>query len=345
MFNEFLSNVIPSLVGSNKVRREALIGTRMRPDFIVDTGTTDLIVEAKREAPQTSSRLQLTIEQMKRYSAAYLEEFGHTPRLVLAVPDSLSHDYKNLLHSSNIEVWDRPILLAEAELLGIATEDIFGPVDSNPERPGGDTIGSPIYRSSAYGPPVYQSPVYDSPRGVGRPTRYSDDLAERLANIVPGRPHWSAYQSLCGEILDYIFCPPLEHSIAESRNETGTNRRDFIYPNYAIDGFWAFMRLHYEAHYIVVDAKNYQNPVKKDEVLQISHYLTRHGTGLFGLIACRGGVSPAARTVRRDQWILHDKLIIFLDDSDLRQMLENRESGSSPETVIRQKIEDFRLEV
>lgn len=324
-FIEFLTEVMPTLTGSNKIWQEVAIGPRMRPDFIVETDTIDLIVEAKREAPQTYNRFQMVIDQLKRYSAGYTEKFGRAPRLALAVPDAVSQDYKSLLASSNIETWDRPILLAAAESLGIETEDLFGPVDSD-TRPIRDGTG-------------------ELPRGANRQPRYSDDLAERLGNLAPGRLNWSAYQSLCGQILDYIFCPPMEYSIAESRNQTGTNRRDFIYPNYAIDGFWAFMRIHYEAHYVVVDAKNYKDTLKKDEVLQIAHYLTRHGTGLFGLIACRNGASSAARAVRREQWILHDKLIVFLDDSDLRQMLENRQIGAPPEAVIRQKIEDFRLEV
>jgi hypothetical protein len=45
----------------------------------------------------------------------------------------------------------------------------------------------------------------------------------------------------------------------------------------------------------------------------------------------------------REQWILHDKLITPLTDSDVRQMLNDKKGGGDPAELIRQKVEDFRL--
>ena len=41
--------------------------------------------------------------------------------------------------------------------------------------------------------------------------------------------------------------------------------------------------------------------------------------------------------------ILHGKLIVGLDDDDVRQMLATRLAGGDPAELVRQKIEDFRL--
>ena len=46
---------------------------------------------------------------------------------------------------------------------------------------------------------------------------------------------------------------------------------------------------------------------------------------------------------RREQWIIHRKLIIILNDDDLNQMVSFASNRSDPGIVIRQKIEDFRL--
>jgi hypothetical protein len=104
------------------------------------------------------------------------------------------------------------------------------------------------------------------------------------------------------------------------------------------------MREEYCAHHIVADPKNYTRSIIKDSVLQIANYLNEHGTGLFGMLLIRSGQAQSARITRKEQWILHRKMIVVLDDNDLLQMLANRDMGIDPAMVIRQKIEEFRLE-
>ncbi|MFJ3101769.1 hypothetical protein [Streptomyces sp. NPDC086835] len=169
------------------------------------------------------------------------------------------------------------------------------------------------------------------------------DFAEQLAKIPPGRAAWSAYQRLCRQIAEYLFCPPLRPAIWESTNEAEVNKRDFILPNYSTDGFWKFLRDEYRAHYVVVDAKNYREGIEKEQVLQIANYLSHHGTGLFALIMTRSEAKQSALYTMREQWILHNKMIVVLQDSDVLQMLTDKSFGNDPAELVRQKIEDFRL--
>jgi hypothetical protein len=79
--------------------------------------------------------------------------------------------------------------------------------------------------------------------------------------------------------------------------------------------------------------------------LQLANYLTRHGTGLVGVLLTRAGIDSTAQWVSREQWVLHDKLIIWLSDDDIKQMLLSRQTGSDPSELIQQRIEDFRLRI
>ena len=47
--------------------------------------------------------------------------------------------------------------------------------------------------------------------------------------------------------------------------------------------------------------------------------------------------------VRREQRISHDKLIIDLDDADVKQMIRMKLAGDDPAEMVRQRIQDFRL--
>ena len=68
---------------------------------------------------------------------------------------------------------------------------------------------------------------------------------------------WPAYEKYCEDLLNFLFVPPLNPAIPQSRDGRGVNRRDYILPNYALDGgFWQFMRTHYEAHLVVAEVKN-----------------------------------------------------------------------------------------
>jgi len=177
---------------------------------------------------------------------------------------------------------------------------------------------------------------------ISQPARFISDLE----NIMPGRDDCYKYQEKCKDIFEYLFSPPLGKPHYENRDETNTNRRDIIFPNYAENGFWKFLRNKYHADYIVIDSKNYKDDIKKEEVLQISNYLKSFGTGLFGVILNRNQPSKGAFVTRREHWIAYQKLIIFLNDSDLKQMLKTKEDNIiSPEEVIKEKIEQFRLEL
>ena len=122
-----------------------------------------------------------------------------------------------------------------------------------------------------------------------------------------------------------------------------TNRRDIILPNYAEGGFWQFLRDNYFAHFIVIDAKNLTKHIEKKDVLQVSNYLKKFGTGLFGMIISRNKPHSNAILTQREHWIADNKLVIFLQDEDIVKRQAMKDNSGNPEDVIRQKIEDFRL--
>ena len=55
--------------------------------------------------------------------------------------------------------------------------------------------------------------------------------------------------------------------------------------------------------------------------------------------------NASAKWTRREHWVLHDKMIIGLDDEDMQQMLPTKLAGNSPAVLIQQRIEDFLLRI
>jgi len=166
-------------------------------------------------------------------------------------------------------------------------------------------------------------------------------LSEALDAIPPGNIEAIDFQKLWLDAAEFLFCPPLAVPQYEVPDEGKRNRRDIIIENFAESGFWAVARSEYLARYVVIDAKNHSKPIGKRSVLDISHYLKKHGCGLFALLATRVGASPGARHAIREHWIAERKMILVLDDTDLKRMLVLREDGADPSLVIRERLRTF----
>lgn len=168
-------------------------------------------------------------------------------------------------------------------------------------------------------------------------------LADELTAMPVGLDDWVGYQKLVEKIFSTLFVPPLGESRYESFDGDRRNRRDVIYPNCSVEGFWARLRMHYRADYIVVDAKNKQDGPTKPDVLQVAHYLKAHGAGLFGMIVSRGGCGAAAAHAIREQWIDAGKMVVVLSDDHIRQMLDIAAKRADPTVVIDERIHEARL--
>ncbi|MCD9591603.1 hypothetical protein [Streptomyces sp. 8ZJF_21] len=312
-FTQFLVQLLAKS-GHRNVSSDVLLGPGARADIIANSQDRVLIIEVKGVSPQTNPRIEDAINQIKHYGdlARAGQYRDQEQRLVIATPGILANKSTNMLKERGVELWDGAWVAQRAVEAGLQDE---------------------AFR--------FLTPGYFD----NTPHSEAITLANKLTQMTAGRKSWSAYQRLCRDIAEFLFCPPLKSSVWESLDDAEMNRRDFILPNYAEDGFWSFLRGKYFADYIVTDAKNYSRGIEKQEVIQVANYLSKHGTGLFALIMTRTDPRESAIHAIKNQWVQHDKMIVTLTDSDVLQMLTNKSFGNDPSELIRQKIEDFRLGV
>jgi hypothetical protein len=318
-FEQFVREILERTPGVQIPNRaEGLFPARSRMDRGFDIEAVrdgqPLLVEIKTQTPQTNARLGDIISQLRAGAGRYVAAAGQgvRPQLLAVFPGVLSRRKLDSSRQGDVEVWDGRDLQRRARQYGVRV-------------------------------PAFVATVEGEERAEDRePT---EELAERLAQINPGRLQALAYEKWCEDALNFLFCPPLNPPIVQRRDDIGANRRDLIMPNYATSGFWRFMRNHYDAAYVVAEAKNITAPVGKLAVLQLANYLSRHGTGLFGMLVTRHGLNESAKWTRREHWVLHDKMIIGVDDEDMQQMLLTKLAGKDPADLIQQTIEDFRLRI
>lgn len=314
-FINFLSDLLRDNGQFTDIAQDAIFGKkhRFRADILANHDDqirrTRLLVEC--ESPDLFAHISIgnVISQLNSYKEVYGE-----CQPVFAIPATLRDADAQALKSAGIQLWDLDFLTIKfAEQLANSDRGYFR---------------SLLSRSAKRGPKLTRE----------------DQLSTRLKECEKGTGDWSLYQSLIGDILEHLFCPPLTKPLSEHADHTKTNRRDFILSNYAESGFWHFMQRNYMADFVVVDAKNGAKKVGKSEILQVANYLKPHGTGLFGMIFSRQGCDVAGGlNAMREQWVLHQKLILVFSDEDVHSMLIAKRDGRHPEEVVKHKIESFRL--
>lgn len=161
-----------------------------------------------------------------------------------------------------------------------------------------------------------------------------------------GVPGWRAFEDAGTAALTYLFVPPLSEPTIQPRSFSGIDRRDAVFPNRNMTGdtFWGQLQVELKARLVLVEFKNYDiHALGKDEVDQTRNYLTKP-YGKLGLICCRNEPSKEALLRRNQVYTQEEKVILFVTEEDLCEMLRMKERGEDPARLIVEMIELFYMQ-
>ncbi len=169
------------------------------------------------------------------------------------------------------------------------------------------------------------------------------ELITRLDALPSGRTHWRQYEDLCAEILNYAFFPGLGVPSLQSRSDDGLDIRDAVFTISREDAFWSEIREICRTRFVVAEFKNYSEPIRQTEVESIQQYLYVKARRMFGLLCSRQQPSESATLARRRAWVEHDRLILFLSDEDLKDLVRARAFGEQPTAALDVQLDGFLL--
>jgi len=174
-------------------------------------------------------------------------------------------------------------------------------------------------------------------------TKKAKDLLAKLKNCDPGIDNWVEYQDICMEILSYCLVPPLLDPTEQSNTQDRSHRRDLIYHiPHGAGPFWSYLTLKYGLG-IIVDCKNYRDPLRENEMIITSKYFEKKKLTTLGLVISRKGLSTNGLKAQQDLWRDQEKMLLCLDDNDMAKMLELKDRGEEPWKIIDLKEREFRL--
>jgi hypothetical protein len=124
----------------------------------------------------------------------------------------------------------------------------------------------------------------------------------------------------------------------------GTQRRDVLFKNMRSRPFWQRVFQKHEADFIIVDFKNYKDPVEPPVLNDVVQYASK-ALGWFIVVVSRQGAAPAFQDaqIRRYKDTNPGVVVLALSDSQMLEMVRRNESGEAPEDVIEDLYEEFLL--
>jgi hypothetical protein len=172
------------------------------------------------------------------------------------------------------------------------------------------------------------------------------ELIERLRNCPLGAAGWREFEDVCVEILTRLFVPPLTRPRIQARTYSGTDRRDAVFANRNINGHgnWGHLFNELNARMVLFEFKNYgAEEVGKDETNQTRNYLTAP-MGRLAMICSRRLPDNGAHIKRNTIFSEDGKVILFLTDENLIEMLHMQERGEDPSDLLMDLVESFYLQ-
>ena len=167
-----------------------------------------------------------------------------------------------------------------------------------------------------------------------------------LTKCKPGRSDWKFFEDICEELFCILFVPPLDYPIVQPRSAFNIIRRDLIFPNRSTSGFWdREIRSGYEGDYVLLECKNFKDPIGKEEFDQALEYLGESSVGKFGIIVTRKNVGEKIRQLQVMRWKDSKKMLIVLSDQHLHRMLDLFSNGQDPTQTIQKAIDLVRTSV
>ncbi|WP_136513934.1 restriction endonuclease [Geomonas edaphica] len=164
----------------------------------------------------------------------------------------------------------------------------------------------------------------------------------RLKACSSGQMHFRSYEDLGVEILQFLFPTDLGEPRVQARTEDGVERRDVLFRNNRLTRFFKRIGDRFDADFIIVDFKNYADPIGGEVVNDVATYANK-ALGRFLIIVSRKGGNEGASAAQLRRFRNDQRLILIVSDAQLMEMIERKESGESPDDILEDLLDELLI--
>lgn len=168
------------------------------------------------------------------------------------------------------------------------------------------------------------------------------EFKQRLQACPSGIENFQKYESIGTEIWQYLFEGKLGHPKVQQTTKDRVQRRDSLFPNLRKSPFFQRVFARFDADFVIVDFKNYADPISSDVIEDVSHYANK-ALGNFVVVVTRSGSGSAAMTAQV-RLFRDGKAIVVVSDAHMLEMLARKEQGDDPEDVLSDLLDELLIQ-
>lgn len=168
-----------------------------------------------------------------------------------------------------------------------------------------------------------------------------EEFREMLKVCPPGKQHFSDYEHIGIQIWQHVFQDVLGEPRDQTTTADGKQRRDVLFPNLRATRFFARIADRFHADFVIVDFKNYADPVESSVVEEVAKYANK-AVGRFVVIVSRKGAkSSSTEGVQHRIFRDDDKIVIVLSDEQMLEMIKRKEGSEQPEDILEDLLDSL----
>jgi hypothetical protein len=177
---------------------------------------------------------------------------------------------------------------------------------------------APIVEGSPLGPAETIEPSAHEASGQA--------LIDKLEATPAGKKGAKAYENICIEIVAYLFGEYLLDARPQSRTEDGLNIMDVVYRVKQQHNFWQTLTRDFKSRVVVFEFKNYSERIGPKQIYTTERYLSASAMRSVCFLVSRHAPHLNAELTAFGALRESGKLLVFLDDGDLKTMLRFRDA-------------------
>ncbi|MCI8640474.1 MAG: hypothetical protein HFJ59_01165 [Clostridia bacterium] len=164
---------------------------------------------------------------------------------------------------------------------------------------------------------------------------------EKLETIIAGKKNAQQYEKFCVDILKYLFNDTLSLWEEQQKSNDDLFRFDLIckIKNNINNEFFNTIENYFSSKYIIFEFKNYIDKITQKEVYTTEKYLYKTALRTVAILLTRNGVDKNGIKAMKGTLRENGKLIIVLDDRDIKQMIYAKEHGEDYIQILINKLD------
>jgi Restriction endonuclease len=290
------------------------------------------IIEVKLYRTRVISR-QLVVRAAELVEAIRI--LAKKDQAVLVLGSRLNIPIVNVGNTIVVDMTKLMEMVAKYPTLATHLDSIARQISPMPVNNDADILAARIFGDAYNALPEPESP--EPPKGKA--------LADALRAVKVGKPGARQFELKASDALKYLFADDFLNWQLQPTSASGIHRNDLVARIASEHDFWASIVRYFKTWYVIFEFKNHTRFITQGEIYSTEKYLFVPAMRSVAFIISCKGADKNAKAVMRGALRETGKLILSLSLDDVCAMLEMKDAGNDPNTLLFERLDEMLMKL